>query len=131
MTLFIDASALVAVIAGEQERDRFLDEIAADPDPVWSAMSCWEATSALTSNYGLPPGDARREVEDSAAFRPFRLVPIAEVERCLALDAYRTYGKGRHRAQLNMGDCFAYACAKANGARLLYKGADFAETDLA
>jgi len=49
----------------------------------------------------------------------------------LALDAYARYGKGRHRAALNMGDCFAYACAKANRAKLLYKGDDFVHTDLA
>ena len=49
----------------------------------------------------------------------------------LAADAYARYGKGRHVAALNMGDCFAYACAKAHGARLLYKGDDAARTDLA
>ena len=52
-------------------------------------------------------------------------------ELAIALDAYQTYGKGRHPAGLNMGDCFAYACAKVNDARLLYKGDDFARTDLA
>ncbi len=48
-----------------------------------------------------------------------------------AVDAYADFGKGRHLAALNMGDCFAYACAKANGAKLLYKGNDFTHTDLA
>ena len=60
-----------------------------------------------------------------------RLVAISERELAVALDAYQAYGKGRHPAGLNMGDCFAYACAKANGAKLLYKGDDFARTDLA
>lgn len=58
-----------------------------------------------------------------------RLVPIGETELALALDAYTRYGRGTPAA-LNMGDCFAYGCARAHGARLLYKGDDFARTDL-
>jgi ribonuclease VapC len=56
---------------------------------------------------------------------------IGERELRLAIEAHSRYGKGRHPAALNLGDCFAYACAKANGARLLYVGDDFAKTDLA
>ena len=59
-----------------------------------------------------------------------RLVPIGQPECDAAAEAYRRYGKGRHSAALNMGDCFAYACAKANEARLLYIGDDFSRTDL-
>ena len=59
------------------------------------------------------------------------VVPVAAAEGHGAIDAYRRYGKGStHPARLNMGDCFAYACAKSNGAKLLYKGDDFAQTDL-
>jgi ribonuclease VapC len=61
----------------------------------------------------------------------FQLVGIGERELEIAADAYAEYGKGRHPAALNMGDCFAYACAKANRARLLFKGDDFAKTDIA
>lgn len=61
----------------------------------------------------------------------FALVAIGERETAVALDAYQRYGKGTgHPAKLNMGDCFAYACAKTNNARLLYKGVDFTHTDL-
>jgi ribonuclease VapC len=75
---------------------------------------------------------ARSEVEQMAAVMPFRLVPIGEQERIAALDAYRNYGKrSAHPARLNMGDCFAYACAKIQNAKLLYKGDDFVHTDLA
>ena len=56
---------------------------------------------------------------------------IGEQELEIATDAYAQYGKGRHPAALNMGDCFAYACAKANRASLLFKGDDFAKTDIA
>ena len=60
-----------------------------------------------------------------------RLVSIGAIECTIALKAYATYGRGRHPAALNIGDCFAYACAEAAGAKLLYKGGDFALTDLA
>ena len=61
----------------------------------------------------------------------FRFVEVGERGWRLAPDAHARYGKGRHRAALNMGDCFACACAKANGAKLLYKGEDFRRTNLA
>lgn len=55
---------------------------------------------------------------------------MGEREYDFAIDAYARYGKGRHPAALNMGDCHAYACAKAHGARLLFKGDDFSRTDI-
>jgi ribonuclease VapC len=58
-------------------------------------------------------------------------VPIGSAETAEAVIAHRRYGKGHHPARLNMGDCFAYACARTNNARLLYKGDDFSHTDLA
>jgi len=131
VTLFVDASALVAMIAGEPEQESLAIQVRDDTDPLWSAMTEWEAVAALCRSYGYPLEDARREVADTAAARPLRLVPIGSREASLALEAYRSYGKGRHVAALNMGDCFSYACAKANDARLLYKGNDFAKTDLA
>lgn len=131
MTLFVDASALVAIIVGEPEGRTLAQQIRGDDDPLWSAMTEWEAVSALCRSYRYPVDLARREVGDFATARPFRRVEIAEREAALALDAYQAYGKGRHPAALNMGDCFSYACAKANDARLLYKGDDFARTDLA
>lgn len=132
MTLFVDASALVAYIAGEAERETVAAEVASDPDPLWSAMACWEAVSALKNSYDLSIDEARDEVERSAAMMELRLVRIDREELRAALDAYQRYGKGsRHPAKLNMGDCFAYAGAKTNNARLLYKGGDFAHTDLA
>lgn len=132
MSLFIDASAMVAIIADEPEQELFGIAIRDEAPPLWSAMSCWEAISGLRSAYGWTVSKARGEVEGTAERFALRLVGIAERERAVALEAYHKYGKGtRHRARLNMGDCFAYACAKTNGARLLYKGDDFVHTDLA
>ncbi len=131
MTLFVDASALVAIVAGEPGGDIYASRIRDDDDPLWSAMTEWETVTALCRSHRYQIDVARREVSDFAAARPFRRVTIGDLESALALDAYQTYGKGRHPAGLNMGDCFAYACAKANDAHLLYKGDDFARTDLA
>ena len=131
MTLFVDASALVAFIVGEAERPLVAAQVASDPDALWSAMTCWEAVSALKNSYKVTIEIAREEVERTASAMELRLVRIDHEELSIALDAFERYGKGQHPARLNMGDCFAYACAKTNNARLLYKGDDFAHTDLA
>lgn len=132
MTLFVDASALVAIIAGEDDADRLIAAIEADSDPLWSALSCWETVAALRYSKRFAVNEATAIVDAYASARPFRLIPIGDAELRLALDAYARYGKGSgDAARLNMGDCFAYGCARAHGARLLYKGDDFALTDLA
>lgn len=132
MTLFADASALVAIIAGEPDRDELLDRLASHDDVLWSPMSCWETVSSLRRARGITPAAARREAEQAAVDLNLRLVSVGDSELRQALDAYERYGRNSgHSAKLNMGDCFAYACAKANGAVLLYKGDDFVHTDLA
>lgn len=131
MTLFVDASALVAILLQEPDGEDLLKIARDSGDVIWSAMSCWETVLAVSTRRGLSFAVARDDVEAFAVALPLELVDIGERERRLALDAHETYGKGRHDARLNMGDCFAYACAKTNGASLLYKGDDFAKTDLA
>ena len=130
--MFVDASALIAIIAGELEQDSLGSRLRDEPDRLWSAMSCWEAISGLRSSYGWSMAAARDEVETTAERFAMRLVEVGEQERTMALDAYERFGRSSgHAAKLNMGDCFAYACAKANDAKLLYKGNDFSRTDLA
>lgn len=129
--MFVDASALVAMIVGEPEQARFVDAMVEDGDPIWSPMSCWETVASLRSSYKFSVENARVRVEEAADQMALTLKPIGNEELRRALDAYLAYGKGRHPAKLNMGDCFAYACAKTNNARLLYKGNDFIHTDLA
>ena len=73
---------------------------------------------------------AKAHVERFLEVGGFRFVGIGELEYEIAAEAYAQYGKGRYPAALNMGDCFAYACAKANRAKLLFKGNDFTQTDL-
>jgi ribonuclease VapC len=131
LILFVDASALVAMIEHESDGAALFDRVDQGSAVLWSALSCWEAVSALQNSYKRPIALARQRVTDFAEQFRFDLVAIGTDELAIALDAYQTYGRGRHRARLNFGDCFAYACAKTNGATLLYKGDDFAHTDLA
>ena len=131
MKLFVDASALVAILAQEDERLEFIDRIG-EAEPIYSVLAQWEAANALARLANeIDPGLARIDVLNFAGDFGISLVPIGSEEARVAGEAFARFGKGRHPAQLNMGDCFAYACAKTNGARLLYKGNDFAKTDLA
>jgi ribonuclease VapC len=129
---FVDASFIVAIIAREPECDAFIERLLAAGERLWSAMSCWETVSGLRNNYRLSIDEARDAVGIFQQAFEMKLVPIAASELATALDAYRDYGKGQQRpGRLNFGDCFAYACAKTNAAKLFYKGDDFAKTDLA
>ncbi|NLS28877.1 Ribonuclease VapC30 [Sphingomonas sp. S2M10] len=131
MTLFVDASAMVAIIAEEPERDRLVVEAVEGAPALWSAMAAWETVAALSRSREMDITAARHEAGLYADELGLTLVPIGARELELALDAYQQFGKGRHPAGLNMGDCFAYACARSHDARLLYKGDDFSKTDLA
>jgi ribonuclease VapC len=129
---FVDASVLVAILAEEDDYEALAEQVDLMEHRMWSAMSCWEAISALRRSHEYPIERARAEVQAYADMRGLELVPIGSAEMTLALDAYQRFGRGSGSlAKLNMGDCFAYACAKANDARLLYKGSDFLHTDLA
>jgi ribonuclease VapC len=123
----VDSSALVAVILAEPEADQFSDLIGDDGAPHASSVTLFETRTVLSFRAG-PAGI--RQLEDwlSAA----RMVAVAFDERqsSLAFDAYRRWGKGIHPAGLNLGDCVSYALAKSLGAPLLFKGADFAKTDV-
>ncbi len=131
MTLFVDASAMVAIIAEGPEHDRLVTEAVESAPALWSPMACWETVAALSHSRQMDVAQARQEAGLVAEALGLTLVPIGQREMDLALDAYQQFGKGRHPAGLNIGDCFAYACAKSHDARLLYKGDDFSKTDLA
>jgi ribonuclease VapC len=129
--IFVDASALIAIITGEDEADRLADALGVDQERLCSALSLWETTAGLCRSYTFSVATARARVQQFLDVGRFRIVEIGEKEAEIATDAYAQFGKGRHAAALNMSDCFAYACAKSNRAKLLYKGDDFTKTDLA
>lgn len=128
--IFADASALIAIIAGEPEADALSDLLEADPSRCCSAVSVWETVAGLCRSYMFSVPSARTHVRRFLDEAGFRFVGIGEKEFDIAVDAYAQFGKGRHPAGLNMGDCYAYACTKANDAKLLFKGDDFAKTDI-
>jgi ribonuclease VapC len=129
--LFVDASALVAIIAGEPGSENFEPRMDDAEIRFVSATAIWESSRALAKIFDLAPLEALTVVERFADQMDLVLVPIGKAEGRAAVDAHDRFGKGRHDAGLNFGDCFAYACAATNGAELLYKGDDFAKTDLA
>lgn len=131
MTVFADASALIALITGEDGAESLADRLEADTARLCSALSVWETVAGLCRSYIFSVPTARDHVRLFLDAGRFRLVAIGGREWEIATDAYAQFGKGRHPAALNMGDCFAYACAKSNRATLLYTGEDFAKTDLA
>jgi len=129
--IFADASALIAIIIGEAGADRLSDLLEADQVRLCSALSVWETMAGLCRSYMFSVPSARTHVSRFLDAADFKFVTIGEREFEVATDAYAQFGKGRHPAGLNMGDCYAYACAKIHGAKLLFKGNDFAKTDIA
>ncbi len=130
MTIFVDASALIAIIAAEPDADSLANRLETSSVRLCSAVAAWETVAGLRHTYNLSIPAARQDVRRYLAAGGVHFVSIGEREFEIAADAYAAYGKGRHPAALNMGDCFAYACARANQAKLLFKGDDFPKTDI-
>lgn len=128
--IFADASALIAIIAGEAEADDLADVLEAERLRLYSAISAWETVAGLCRSYTFSIPAARAHLRRFLETGGFQIVGIGEREMEFAVEAYAQYGKGRHPAALNMGDCYAYACAKTNRAKLLFKGGDFGMTDI-
>lgn len=122
----IDSSALVAILTDEADAETLLERIAAASARCLSATNLLETRIVLEFGRGVPPS----HLEELLARWRIDIVPFDETLSDLAFEAYGRYGKGRHPARLNMGDCTAYALAKARGWPLLYKGEDFAQTDI-
>ena len=126
--IVVDTSALLAVLLDEPEKVGFRDILANAPRKAISTVSMLEAGILMTARRGDAGRAALSELVDRAEIE---VVPFDQAQCQLALAAFETYGKGRHAARLNICDCAAYALAKGMNAPLLYKGADFAATDIA
>lgn len=129
--MFIDASAIVAILASEDDAADLTRRLGGAGRRLTSALAVYEAATGLARRKNRPVGQARDVVQAFLAKADITTVPLGDAERDAALEAFERFGKGRHPAQLNMGDCFAYACARTNGVPLLFKGDDFAKTDIA
>ena len=126
--MVIDTSALVAIFLSEPERQSFLDNIIAAETRLVSAATVLEAGRVLETRRGESAG---REFDLFVVRANLQIIPVDAEQADLARSAWRKYGKGRHPAGLNFGDCFSYALAKATGEPLLAKGTDFGLTDVA
>ena len=130
--IFVDTSALIAILAAEPDAAMFAAKIQADGDRITGAHVILEAAMTLSTVAALAPTTADAEVMRALHEASIAVVPVDEEVAHAAVAAFERYGKGRrHRASLNFGDCLSYACAKAHGAKLLFKGGDFAHTDIA
>jgi ribonuclease VapC len=128
--MFVDASALTAMLTDERDARSLLVRLQAHPKRTTSPLAVWETVIAVARILGLSVRDAETAVEDYLNLVDIAVIPIAAETRSLAIDAYERFGKSRHPASLNFGDCFAYACARRDRVPLLYKGDDFAQTDI-
>ena len=124
MTLVVDASALVAIALFEPERDSFLRRLE-EADAIFIAP-----VNVLEAGLAIVLRERLLGLNQFAAWLTQLRVSEVDVSGDAALEAYLRYGKGVHRAGLNLGDCFAYALAKQLDAPLLFKGDDFGVTDV-
>jgi ribonuclease VapC len=125
--MVIDTSALVAMLNDEPEAERFEVAVEADHVRLMSTASYLETAIVIETRFGEPGG---RELDLWLHRAAVDLVAVDAGQADIARVAHRTYGKGRHRAGLNYGDCFSYALAKVSNEPLLFKGDDFTQTDI-
>ena len=129
--MFIDSSALVAILLREPEADQLADRMSEQSVLVTSPLAIFETVAALMRVKRISAAAADSRVRAVIALAGVEVVAIDDAVGRAAIDAFERYGKGHgHPAQLNMGDCFAYALARVHGIGLLYKGDDLARTDL-
>jgi ribonuclease VapC len=126
--MVIDTSALIAILLDEPEAGRLSVAIETNSPRLLSAANLVEASLVVESRKGEAGG---RELDLLLYRAEIEIVAVDRDQAELARRAWRHYGKGRHAARLNYGDCFAYALAKSRRCALLYVGTDFAATDIA
>ena len=127
--MFLDASALVAVMVPEPDGDEIAAKLQAADRVVVSPLVIWESVAAMARVRRSPVEIAQHSVAMFLSGVGAEIMPIDATIGEAAVAAFARFGKGRHPAALNMGDCFAYACARSRGLPLLCKGDDFARTD--
>jgi ribonuclease VapC len=126
--IVVDTSAMFAIAAHENERDAFVEILDRTDSAICSAVSFLETVMVLT---GRSRTVARSQVEELLKAFAIEVAPLDRSVTDAAVGAFDRFGKGRHRASLNLADCFSYALAKSRDAPLLYKGNDFSQTDIA
>lgn len=126
--MIVDSSALIAILFEEPQGHRIDVAIVECVDCRMSAASFLETSMVILARKGQ---EGVRSLDLLMARFGIRVVPFSESQARMARSAFALFGKGRHPAALNFGDCMAYALAKETGEELLFKGTDFALTDIA
>ena len=126
--MVIDSSALVAILTAEPEAREIARAIAADPRRLMSPVSALETAMVIEARNGPHGG---RELDLLLHATRMEVVSMNADQWAIARECHRKYGKGRHPARLNLGDCCSYALARYSGEPLLFKGDDFPQTDIA
>lgn len=125
--MVLDTSALLVILLDEPESPAFRQSIEQDPVRLLSAASLLETALVVEARYGEAGG---RELDLLLHKAGIQVVGFDADQADLAREAWRRFGRGRHPAGLNFGDCFAYALSKVSGEPLLYMGGDFSQTDI-
>ena len=125
--MIVDASAIVAILGEEPDWERYNEKIATARRPRMSVVNALEVTMVTESRGGSPAGTEFDRYVDRMGIE---LEPVTLEQLASARYAWRRFGKGSHPAGLNFGDCFAYALADVTREPLLFKGDDFARTDI-
>jgi ribonuclease VapC len=129
--MFVDASAIVAMMTDEEDAISIAERLDRIERRLTSPIAVYEATAALARLKGRGVADATNGVYEFLRRLKITVIALPPEAAPIAIEAFARFGKGQgHPAQLNMGDCFAYACARHFGEPLLYKGADFSRTDI-
>ncbi|MBV9518556.1 MAG: type II toxin-antitoxin system VapC family toxin [Hyphomicrobiales bacterium] len=129
--MFIDTSAIIALLAGEPDADHMADRISKSAVRYTSGLVILEACMRLSTLLDLDPMLIETRVEALLGQAGIEVIAIDDNIAKKAVAAYAAFGKGRgHPAQLNLADCMSYACAKSCRVPLLFKGNDFAQTDI-
>jgi ribonuclease VapC len=125
--MIVDSSAIIAILRNEPDAGAMIEALQEASVRRISAVTYVEA--AVVADNDRDPVLSRR-LDELVRDAQMRIEPVTAGQAEIARQAYRDFGKGRHRAGLNLGDCFAYALAKEKGEKLLFKGDDFCHTDV-
>lgn len=128
--MFVDSSALIAVMTKEADAIPLAEQMRNAETRVVSAAVVWEVVINLAKKRNLSLQRAQTELNDFLTAFEIRIAPIPPEAGFAAIDAFDRFGKGRHPASLNFGDCLSYGCAKVLKLPLLFKGNDFELTDV-
>jgi ribonuclease VapC len=129
--IFVDSSAVVALLTADPDAAALAAKLEGDAERISAGHVILEASMRLASLFGLTAAAADGLVTRLLREAAISVVPITEDIGHAAVAAFDRYGRGRGAGgNLNFGDCLSYACAKAHGARLLFKGHDFSQTDV-